>query len=176
MRFELTPATMPEGYGDAVLPLAQAKAHLRVLHDEEDDLIAAMRDAAVQMIELYCGVYMRPVTGLVWRGEAYLGRARIGVGPVRAISAVSVGGAAQVVEDYPVLAGDVTAAKGWPSGMVEIIFSAGYDVPPPLLVAAARMMLGHLYAHREAVMVGVVSSEVPLGVRSLCNPFRSAKV
>lgn len=33
-------------------------------------------------------------------------------------------------------------------------------------------MLGHMFANREAVLVGVVAAEVPLGVAAMCAPFR----
>ena len=35
-----------------------------------------------------------------------------------------------------------------------------------------RLMLGHLYANREAVVTGVTTAELPLGVDALVRPYR----
>ena len=52
--------------------------------------------------------------------------------------------------------------------------SAGLD---PILInpsvrAACLLILGSLYANREDVVVGVASSERPMGSRSLLTPYR----
>lgn len=52
--------------------------------------------------------------------------------------------------------------------------SAGLD---PILInpsvrAACLLILGSLYANREDVVVGVASSELPMGSRSLLTPYR----
>jgi hypothetical protein len=36
---------------------------------------------------------------------------------------------------------------------------------------AAKMFLGHLWSHREAVVDSGTAGEVPFGVRQLCGPF-----
>lgn len=38
--------------------------------------------------------------------------------------------------------------------------------------AAALMMIGHLFAHREAVNIGNITTELPLGVTHLLRPYR----
>ena len=52
------------------------------------------------------------------------------------------------------------------------------DIPkgrPPLL-HAVRLMLGHLWLNREAVVNGPVAGKVPLGVSALCLPFRRVMI
>lgn len=40
------------------------------------------------------------------------------------------------------------------------------------IIAAVRLTLGHLYANRESVAVGVSVAELPLGVAALLRPYR----
>lgn len=61
------------------------------------------------------------------------------------------------------------------SDLVRVTYTVGYgaaasDVPAPL-VQAAHLMVGHWYAHREAVASSGLAS-LPLGVDSLVAPYR----
>ncbi|MGH8418036.1 MAG: head-tail connector protein [Pseudomonas sp.] len=42
----------------------------------------------------------------------------------------------------------------------------------PSVRAACLLILGNLYANREDVVVGTISSEIPMGSRSLLTPYR----
>lgn len=42
----------------------------------------------------------------------------------------------------------------------------------PSIRAACLLILGSLYANREDVVVGTISSELPMGSRSLLTPYR----
>lgn len=42
----------------------------------------------------------------------------------------------------------------------------------PSVRAACLLILGSLYANREDVVVGTISSEIPMGSRSLLTPYR----
>lgn len=189
MMFELQHVPMPEGYGEALLPLDECKEHLRVLSDDEDGLIAILRDAAIEFVERYCELKLLATAGQKWIGEAFPlsgRRLSLGMGPVSAITAISWadGSGAAVagaLGDFRLVGtrGDVVPAIGgsWPSdvgGAIEVTFTAGYadGAAPPALLMAARLFLGHLYMNREAVIVGTISGEAPLGVTSLCAPFR----
>jgi len=191
MIFELLHAPYPEGYGEALLPLDLCKVHLRADSgsQDEDDLIAALRDASIEFVERYCSVRLRETEGQVWRAEGFPTLDSrplvLGVRPVSEITDVTWrSGAGEVVQgaagDIRVTAqGDLLPAGGcrWPrgvSGGVEITFTAGYPAgqAPASLLAAVRMFLGHLYKHREAVTDRGAEAEVPLGVRQLCAPFR----
>lgn len=54
---------------DSPLTLADAKAHLRILHDEEDDAISAMVAAATGQIEDRTGRLFRPGTAVLTLSE-----------------------------------------------------------------------------------------------------------
>ncbi len=70
--------------------------------------------------------------------------------------------------------------KSWPDtneqlNAVVVKFIAGYgaaaDVPEQIRTAI-RLTLGHLYEHRETVLVGVTASELPQGADALLWPYR----
>lgn len=186
--FELAPFDLPEGYGDEILPLAEAKAHLSIEASETefDDLVGALRDSAVDMVERYCGVYLASRTGVVWKAECLPARVRLGVRPV-----TSIDEGAYLDSDGAEQAWDVTtlrlglrdevvlkAGESWPSGMdggIALTFTAGYTDAnrPKALVAAVKMFLAHLFANREAVGAsGAIGGEIPLGFKALCGAYR----
>jgi uncharacterized phiE125 gp8 family phage protein len=190
MRFSLSPVGPVDG--EEILPLAFAKAHLRVLHEAEDDLIGSFRDSALDAVEQFTGKSLLAGRAYVWRGR-FDGRPVLGVMPQGVITSVKYLDATGVEQTPPVVADFIRLGAGnevlpaigtcWPvtadgDGVVEIAFTAGYAVGacPPSLLQAARLMLGMFYANREAVTVGVSASELPLGFARLCQPYRSMRV
>lgn len=183
MQFELTPLALPADYTETLLPLADCKAHLGYLEDDQDDLIMAYRDAAIDMVERYCGVRLGPVTDAAWRGESLPATLDLGVWPVTAINSVTwLDDTGALVEgdddDWRVIRRGTIGLKPGrtlPSGIgggVVIEFDAGFETAPPVLLAAARLFLGHLFIHREAVITGTISGEIPLGFKQLCAAYR----
>lgn len=180
---------MPAGYGDAILSLDDCKAHLRVLSADENDLIGALRDAAIEYVERYCGVKLGPLTGLTWRAEslpsATSAHVDLALRPVTGLTSVTWqdgngGPVVGTVGDFRVSAGGQlrpAIGKSWPSGVageVVVTFDAGYaaNEAPNSLLSAVKLMLGHLYMNREAVVTTGMAGEIPLGVAALCAPFR----
>ncbi|MBA3853337.1 MAG: hypothetical protein C0503_02920 [Gemmatimonas sp.] len=69
----------------------------------------------------------------------------------------------------------------WPStrdiwAAVQVTYTVGYgDTPaevPASIRAAIKLLLGHLYANREAVITGTIASALPLAVESLLATYR----
>src|SRR5687768_9744984 len=89
--YVLEPFALPDGYGELVLPLAEAKAHLSIEASEtEFDMeVGVLRDAAVDMVERYCSVILAPRTGMVWVSEGVPSKLRIGVQPVTSVTAMT---------------------------------------------------------------------------------------
>lgn len=184
--FELGHVPMPDGYGDTILPLEDCKAHLRVSHADEDDLIAALRDASIEYVERHCGVKLGPAEGMTWRAERFPhGDLDLAVRPITEITSVAwLDGSGAVVTgevvDFRVSErGVLRPAIGgfWPlsvGGDVVVTFNAGYaeGEAPRSLLSAVKLMLGHLYMNREAVVTTGTSGEVPLGITAMCSPFR----
>lgn len=182
-------ALLPIGGGP--IDLARAKAHLRVDFDNEDALIAAYLAAAVGAVEKQTGRVLSPraltqrFTGFPQRHE----RLTLWHDPVTAIVSVTYvdSNGAEIALDpaayrsiegepwslLPPLGGGFPATDYRPDA-VRVRYMAGYAAGdcPPELQAAALMMLGHLYANRESVVTGTIATELPLGVKALCAPFR----
>lgn len=194
MFFDLLHAPMPAEYGETLLPLAECKAWLSIGEGETefDDLIAVLRDAAIEFVERYCEVKLLETAGQVWTGEALPvagQRLSLALRPVTEITGVTWldgSGVAQtwVVGDFRLLpSGELLPAIGgsWPAdvgGGVAIEFTAGWpegEAPKSLLTAVKRFM-AYLFMQREAVIVTSVASEAPLGVTALCAPFRRVRI
>lgn len=185
MSFELKPFDLPVDYGAQIVPLADVKAHMHVLDNERDDLISFCRDAAVDMVEKYCGVRLGPCTGLEWISETLRARVDLGVWPVTGLTSVSwldstgvtvTGDISQwriAVRDRLLLKPGQTL-PGTVSGGVMIAFDAGFTDAnrPPALVQAVKMFTAHLFLHPEAVGSGSIGGEIPLGFRFACRQYR----
>lgn len=187
MLFQIAPSAVPEGYGEALLPLAACKAWLRILDDEFDPLIDALRDAAIDAVEQYTGCYLAPRTGLVatFAGLDDAAPMRLGRGPEASISVQSVAyvdstGAATAMDGstWRWTVGGLLPAIGtsWPIGasQVAVTFSAGFPAGtcPAGLITAAKMFVAHLFANPEAVVTQGAAGELPLGFRMLCDQHR----
>lgn len=186
--FSLDPAAVPAADAELILPLALAKAHLRVDGSEEDALIEALRAAAIHQVEQYCSIPLTPRAGFIWQGDAGCfadgGAIRLGVHPLVSLASITAidGSGASVtaaVADFSTGPHDMVRpkpGKAWPdsTGGAVIVFSAGYATPDkvPSLLQAVRLMLGHLYENREAMLEGTFSDAVPPGVISACARVR----
>lgn len=70
--------------------------------------------------------------------------------------------------------------KSWPStyvgmGVVVVEYTAGYGARenvPEQIIAAILLIVGHLYEHREDVIVGTGAVTIPRGANDLLYPFR----
>lgn len=188
MLFTLTPIDVDEGYGESILSLADAKAHLRVDADfvDDDPLIEMLRDAAIDAVEKYCNIRLAETVGMQARFEGFGPGMRAGIGPaasvvVTGVSYVDSAGEAAAIDAggwrLDVLGNLLPALNSaWPSsyGPVTVTFNAGYtDANRPRgLVQAARFMLAHLYANREAIVSSGMNAELPLGFRFYCDQHR----
>jgi uncharacterized phiE125 gp8 family phage protein len=69
----------------------------------------------------------------------------------------------------------IVAIDAWPTvaigtGVVRVVYTMGVaDGAPinPALIAALSLLTGHYWENREAVVIGTISSELPLGVESI---------
>lgn len=80
--------------------------------------------------------------------------------------------------DHPALLlvpGAAMPALHWMPGSVRVRFKGGYAKDDPdlaMAIAAMKLTIGHLYANREAVVVGVSVADLSQGVQSLLWPYR----
>lgn len=172
--------------------LADAKAHLRLDTDDDDDLITAAIVAARVHVE---ALTRRALIEQGWR--AYFDcwpRKRLvalPVAPLISVEAVTVyddDGEATVVssDDYEVdtvsvpgrllLLTPVPATVKRAINGIEIDLTAGYgassvDVPSPLR-QAIMMLVAHWYEHRGAVGHDLAGNTPPHGFHALISPYR----
>lgn len=149
--------------------LAQAKAWLRVTHDDEDDLISALITASRQQCEGFCSKSFveRTVTAIV-RND--LGNIKLPYGPVGNVTYVyDVDGNAITGTDYS-LTGVSDKRLGYPmASYVKIIYTAGYAVLPKQLQTGVLTQLSWLFVHRGDEELENMSP----AARAILSPYRS---
>lgn len=186
-------ALPPSGYS---IDLAEAKAHLRVDHADDDAYIQALIEVATAHLDGWSGVLGRALLTQNWR-ESHCcfpgcdGRLRLSLLPVSAIVSITyydTAGAQQTL-GANVYSGPFVDELGayvslidrqaWPAtarreDAVAVTYSAGYgaagDIPRPIR-QAMLLLIGHWYAVREAV-ADAPKSAVPFAVDALIAPFR----
>lgn len=165
--------------GDAIIPLDDAKAQLRVRHSSEDALIGSLRDAAIGHIERVSGIALATAS-FRWSTRTFPERAQLPMRPVSALQGVfyrDADGAEQEYTDGALVDGWVYPAIGgdWPEtyDLAAFEFTAGLTDAgeAPELIAAALLMLTHLYENRSAT-TAAATIELPLGVRALIDSYR----
>lgn len=176
--------------GDPVISVDDAKLHLRVEHDVEDDLIAGYIAAATEHAEVY---QLRSILERTWqltlprfpRGGRFIRLPRPPLQSVTKIDYTDRAGNAQVMDPshYRAMTDGrvLLATDGWPrtaeaADAVRITYVAGYgeggDVPQATR-AAILLLAGHLYENRESVTVGTGPTfALPQGTEYLLYPYR----
>ena len=163
------------------LTLDQVKAHLRVMHDDEDDLIRALADGALAHIDGPRGVLGRCIQPQEWLlsvegglSPAFFRLPIPGVGTVAA-TWLDQDGAAQVAGLERTDSGiwtdiRVTAPFRRP---VRVVFSAATDADVwPAIRTALLLLVAHWYRNREAASEDRFEA-LPFAVRSLLSPLKA---
>ena len=172
------------------LTLADAKAYLRVEHDDDDDLVATLTSSARAEVEART---RRALLTQRWRVvlDAWPADGRIVVNPSPVREVVAARGYDEsgrpAALDTQIFVVDPAAAPGivslppWAAPMpgrmaagIEIDIECGYgdtaaDVPPPL-VEAVRLLLAHAYEHRG---LSGPADAAPARIAGLVAPFRA---
>ena len=175
-----------------LLTLADAKAHLRVDHADEDTLISGLIDAAAAHLDGYSGLLGSALVTQTWAAEfpTFTNRMDVPLGPIQSatIQYYDSLNAQQTLATsvYAVLSdglGPYVTLKynqQWPQtytrdDAVKITWIAGYGAAaavPAAIRSAMLLLIAHWYDNRAAVSVGDSVSEMPFAVASLLAPFR----
>jgi len=175
--------------------LAEVKAHLRVDHSDEDELISGLIDAATAHIDGYSGILGRALVTQSWKIEVDdWDDLDLPLSPVASITSVKYydGSNAQqtlaatvyqLVNRAGGSCAELKYGQTWPvtytrADAIEVIFVAGYGAAsavPQAIKLAMLLLIGHWYANREAVSTDA-GSPLPLAVESLLAPYRRVGV
>lgn len=174
------------------ITLAEAKAHLRVEHSDEDALIASLLSAAREQVETDTRrTLMTTTRKLTLDGfpanNAPLLLSQPPLQSVTSIRYLDTDGTWQTLsaETYTVTTGEdlgrvgLVSGEVWPDvqdqiGAVEVTYVCGYasrSLVPSVLKAMVLLLLGHWYEHREAA-ADRPASEIPLGYERLVHSQR----
>lgn len=179
------PATTP-------VTLAEAKAHLRVDHSDDDTLITGLIAAATDHLDGWTGILGRAVITQTWRQD-YAGfgcTLRLPLHPVASVSGVTYYDADNAQQTlatsvYELLtdAGgpyiSLKADQSWPgtksrTGAVSVTFVAGEATAPPAIKAAILITVAHLYDNRGSE--GPEAMSLPPAAGALIKPYRRVGV
>lgn len=174
-----------------MITVEEAKAHCRIDDDADDALVQSIISAAFAHIENRTGQTFNRVDNSVMVLDA-LPSGSDGIElqwtPVRSVTSVEYldpQGAQQTIASdslfldtrgvYPIVYPDAEA--DWPDskslrGSVKVIVDTGHSEVPYDVKAAALLIVGHLYENRESVVIGTISSELPMGVSALLGPYK----
>jgi uncharacterized phiE125 gp8 family phage protein len=179
--------------------LEELKTHLRADGDDEDALIDSYILAARHKVEADTGRALLSQTWSMTLDKAPANRKPImlPIGPVSAVSSItsySTADASSTVATsvYRADTASVPArivlkdGQDWPSGLrpenaLTVVFVAGYGTTPASvadqqLLQAIKLLVGHWYANREAVLVGSISKDIELAYAALTQPLKVAWV
>lgn len=170
------------------ITLANAKDHLRVCDDSDDDLITAYIVAAREYVETVTG---RKLITQTWeqRLECFPHHPQaiaFDLFPVRTIVSVQYtdsAGDQQTVDaaDYLLRVGRLPQViepvynGSWPSDARDVVIrvTVGDAAAPAAAQHAIRLLVGHWYENREEVVVGQTPSRVPTAARALLQSIRA---
>lgn len=171
------------GPAEEPVTLTEAKAHLRVVDDSEDTLIAMLITAAREHCEdVARRTFVTQTYALTldnWPDKPLA----LPLPPVAGITSIVYtddnGNVATLATSVYVLDGGklfVAPNQSWPSTSlrqyagVKVTYTAGYgdaaDVPSKYK-QAVLLTLGHWFQNREAVVVGTSAKELPLAAKAL---------
>ncbi|MBW5802042.1 head-tail connector protein [Halomonas elongata] len=179
-----------------MITLAEAKLHLRLItsldeaesYTVEDTLIQTLIDAAYRHAEERTRqVFQQGTRTLVLDGfpvgDEAIALPWTPVESVDSVDYIDPGGTSQSLDAnalrldarslYPTLSPQW--GSEWPATIdepesVTLTATVGPDATPPDVRAALLLMIGHLYENREAVVLGTIATDVPLGVEMLLAP------
>lgn len=180
-----------------IISLAECKAHLRILFDDDDSYIESLIDVAIAHIDGADGWLNRAVISQTWdyaidkfpcvKHDGAPARIYLPFAPLISIDSVTytdTQGASATITDYRVKnvggsqAGYIVPAlnSDWPSSADEpeavvVRFTAGFATVPPAIKHALLLMVGHWYENREAA-TETKMSDLPMAVGALLNPYR----
>lgn len=171
----------------AVLDLALTRKHCRIDGDYQDDLVQAYIDAAINWLEDYADISLTegPIVETVPRFKAEIEVCRGPLKSVESITYLDLDGVEQTLTGFRVYdENKIVPLVGfsWPQALpqsdIKINATVGYTEGkvPHKIKQALRLMVSHMVENKEAIIVGTIASEMPMGVTSLIHSVRGERV
>ena len=179
----LTPATL------YAVSLAEAKAHLRVDHTDDDTYITQLIKVATDAVEQYTGRQLLPATWAAY-ADSFEPVLRLRPSPVSGVTSLKYFNSANTEitltdnTDYFVdlvsAPAEIVPVSSWPAtyarpNAVVVEFTAGYasaDLVPDAIKQAMLLLIYHYYDHREEVITRISMTEMPKTSTWLLDPYR----
>jgi uncharacterized phiE125 gp8 family phage protein len=180
------------------ISLADAKAQLRIEQTDEDALILRLIDAASAHVEELTGFVAGVREGATFVFDRFERELEIRQRPVSvesiAVSYLDASGDTQTIGEVRVIEKHGTTrilpafGASWPApactaGAVTVTADVGFAdgedgaaEAPEDIKQAVRLCLAHWFANREAVNVGNIVNELPIGFASLLAAHRLQRV
>lgn len=169
--------------------LAEAKAHLRVDHSDDDTYIASLITAAREQAESYCELVI-PVQQFKYDLDCFPASISLPNVPVISIDSIAYidgSGASQPLTEYylsrtPVSASIESAySESFPvtelgRDKVSVTFTAGFSDMPETIKHAIKLIIGSLYEQREDHAAGITINSVPWSSKALLNTHKRVVV
>jgi uncharacterized phiE125 gp8 family phage protein len=171
--------------------LAEVKDHLRVDHDDENDLITAYVDAAVAYLDGWGGILGRCIMEQEWsvtmtalpvNGSIPLPFPDVSTVVVEYVADGSTATLSSATYRLQEDAGSawIEQVEGatWPAtdtraDAVTITMTSALPAAAlPRVAVAIKLLVGHWFENREAVAVGATVADVPLAFAALIAPLR----
>jgi len=153
----------------ALISLAQARAHVRVEIDYPEEQLQAFIDGAVDAAQRYLNrsVY-ETQNALDAARDTYVSEMKAAAEALEAAR-----DAAEAIDDQAERCATLRLAeREYEEASATANACIDGVVITPSIRAAMLLLLGHLFAHRETVVVGAPVAELPYGVQNLLRPFR----
>jgi uncharacterized phiE125 gp8 family phage protein len=179
----------------ALVSLEEAKRHMVVDHDEDNDLITSLVAAATAYFDGWSGVLGRALVTQTWRQDfcGFSSRMRLPLQPAASISSLTYFDGSNIVQTLPdtvyVLLTDAIGPfvslkpnQTWPSAYrreeaISITFVAGSvagDVPAP--IKTAILMLSALWYENREAATDIPLDALPFGIKMMVAPYNRAGI
>jgi len=170
--------TLITGPASEAVTLAELKAHLRILHADEDVLIQSLGTAATAYLDGWKGILGRAIMLQTWRDEfPGWGCLRLSLPDVSGVvvSYVDAAGDSFPAAEFEVFGdamGAYVEASGPSAKVVYVEYTCGLPVAQLALIKVAiKMLVAHWYENRSgAAQAGL--AEVPLAFSAMITPLR----
>lgn len=170
--------------------VADAKRQCRIATDEtsEDELLKGYLKAAREKVEADAELALVTQARLLSL-DRFAAEIHIPCAPLAGTPTIQYVDAAGLTQTLTSFQADLNArparlrptyGQAWPAtrwqvNAVSITFVCGYGTPadvPEMAKQAIRLLVGHWYANREAVLVGMISKEIEFAYEALLNALR----